>query len=111
MICLIHRIEKVMREINPYKNPDEDYYYEANNMMRLLPYFTIGKDNVLDLCMDAFQIYDNGDRKWVNIASKIHVVLHQQVCANRTKRFKEELMMKVFHPDRVERWLEQGYEF
>lgn len=110
MTCLIHRIEKVMREANPFKNANEDYYYEANNMMRLLPYFTIGKDSVLDLCMDAFQIYNNGDPKWVEIAGNMYVVLYQHAYAKRVKKFKEELMMKVWHPDRVEKWLEQGYE-
>jgi hypothetical protein len=34
----------------------------------------------------------------------------KQRCMNRTRKIKEELMMKVWHPDNLEKWLAQEFD-
>lgn len=73
MARLVDRIEEVMYSVNPFGFHEGDggnYYYEANNMIKLLAEFKLGQ-SILDLCMDAFQIYNDGNQKWVEIAEKI----------------------------------------
>jgi hypothetical protein len=71
MAKLVDRIERVMRTVNPFgftESGGGNYYYEANNMIRLLP---THKDSILELCMDSFQIYDNGSPIWKQLETAI----------------------------------------
>ena len=71
MTELVDKIERVMRTVNPFGFTSlggGDYYYEANNMVRLLPTY---KGSILELCMDSFQIYDNGSPIWKQLETAI----------------------------------------
>jgi hypothetical protein len=107
---LVDKIERAMYSVNPFGYREYgNYYYEANNLIKLLPYFKVG-DSVLDLCMDSFQIYNDGSNTWVQIAEKLEHIVRQYLSSVRSNLIKEELMMNVFHPHRVERWTEQGFD-
>ena len=72
---LVDQIERVFHDVNPFGYTDKDnYYFEANNLMKLLPYMN-KNDTVLDVCMDAFHIYYDGNPKWNTIANKIAQLL------------------------------------
>lgn len=97
MIRLVDRIERAMYSVNPFgytMNDGGNYYYEANNMMDLLHIFKLS-DSIIDLCMDSFQIYNDGHEQWVQLAEKIEHILRQQICGNRTKYIKSELTARV----------------
>ena len=71
MTELVDKIERVMRTVNPFgftESGGGDYYYEANNMVRLLPTY---KDSILDLCMDSFNIYYDRHPKWTELETAI----------------------------------------
>ena len=81
MTTLVDKIERVMRNVNPFgfiEAQGGDYYYEANNMVRLLPTY---KDSILDLCMDSFDIYYDHHPKWTELETAI------------TKLFREEKLL------------------
>jgi len=81
MTTLVDKIERVMRKVNPFgfiEAQGGDYYYEANNMVRLLPTY---KDSILDLCMDSFDIYYDHHPKWTKLETAI------------TKLFREEKLL------------------
>jgi len=81
MTILVDKIERVMRNVNPFgfiESQGGDYYYEANNMVRLLPTY---KDSILDLCMDSFDIYYDHHPKWTELETAI------------TKLFREEKLL------------------
>ena len=81
MTTLVDKIERVMRNVNPFgfiEAQGGDYYYEANNMVRLLPTY---KDSILDLCMDSFDIYYDHNSKWTELETGI------------TKLFREEKLL------------------
>ena len=81
MTTLVDKIERVMRNVNPFgfiEAQGGDYYYEANNMVRLLPTY---KDSILDLCMDSFDIYYDHNPKWTELETGI------------TKLFREEKLL------------------
>jgi hypothetical protein len=97
MTRLVDKIESVMRGVNPFNYAPHDggnYYYEANNMIKLLPYFEVG-DSMLDLCMDAFQIHNTGYPIWDQIAQNIEPLVLQHKSKLRTHRIQDELMMRV----------------
>jgi hypothetical protein len=78
MSRLVDKIERVMRTVNPFgfaEGQEGDYYYEANNMVRLLRAY---KWTMLELCMDSFDIYYDHHPKWTELESAI------------TKLFQEE---------------------
>jgi hypothetical protein len=71
MAELVDEIERVMRTVNPFgftESGGGDYYYEANNMVRLLP---THKGTILELCMDSFDIYYDHHPKWTELESAI----------------------------------------
>lgn len=64
---LVDKIERVMRTVNPFgfaKAQEGDYYYEANNMVRLLRTY---KRSILEMCMDSFDIYYDHHPKWTEL--------------------------------------------
>ena len=72
-------IEKTMRDANPFNfrsfEHDANYYYEARSLVRLLQTVPMTKDNALDMCMEAFQIYYDNNPLWDALATKLlHVV-------------------------------------
>jgi hypothetical protein len=71
MAELVDKIENVMRTVNPFGFTSlggGDYYYEANNMVRLLPTYT---GTILELCMDSFDIYYDHHPKWTELETAI----------------------------------------
>ena len=78
MTDIVDKIENVMRTVNPFGFTilgGGDYYYEANNMVRLLPTY---RYSILELCMDSFDIYYDRHPKWTELEAAI------------TKLFQEE---------------------
>ena len=71
MTELVDKIENVMRTVNPFRFTSlggGDYYYEANNMVSLLPTYT---DSIIELCMDSFNIYYDRHPKWTELETAI----------------------------------------
>jgi hypothetical protein len=71
MTELVDKIENVMRTVNPFGFTSlggGDYYYEANNMVSMLPTY---KDSILDLCMDSFNIYYDRHPIWTELETAI----------------------------------------
>lgn len=90
-----------MRNVNPFgfiEGQGGDYYYEANNMIKLIPTF---RGDRIDLCMDAFQLYDNGSPIWKQLEVEISQLLDQLKSNKRTKIIREELMSLAMSPQRV----------
>jgi len=83
MTRLIDDIERVMRDENPflYRNFENDanYFYEAKNMIVLLRKQMITEENMLDMCMDAFQLYYNNNPMWDRLAAKLFSVINQRL--------------------------------
>jgi len=78
MTELVDKIENVMRTVNPFGFTSlggGDYYYEANNMVSLLPTY---RYSILELCMDSFDIYHDRHPIWTELEDAI------------TKLFQEE---------------------
>jgi hypothetical protein len=78
MAELVDKIENVMRTVNPFGFTSlggGDYYYEANNMVRLLP---THKGTILELCMDSFDIYYDHHPKWSELESAIAELFSKQ---------------------------------
>jgi hypothetical protein len=78
MTDLVDKIEHAMRTVNPFGFTTlggGDYYYEANNMVRLLPTY---RYSILELCMDSFDIYYDRHPIWTELENAI------------TKLFQEE---------------------
>ena len=101
MPALIDEIESAMRKVNPFGLTDaqySDYYYEANNMINLLPTF---RGDIIDLCMDAFQLYDNGQPIWKQLEFEISQVLDKRKSIRRTKIIRAELLATVMSPERI----------
>jgi hypothetical protein len=77
MTELVYKIERVMRTVNPFgfsESQGGDYYYEAKNMVRMLPTY---KDSILDLCMDSFDIYYDHHPKWTELETAITNLLSE----------------------------------
>lgn len=101
MMPLVDEIERVMRNVNPFGYTDpqySDYYYEANNMIKLLPNF---KGDKLDLCMDSFQLYYDGSPVWKQLEAEISQLFDQIKSHKRTKIIRPELMALAMSPQRV----------
>ena len=101
MPALIDEIEHAMRKVNPFSYIDpqySDYYYEANNMINLLPTF---RGDRLELCMDAFQLYDNGQPIWKQLESEISQVLDKRKSIRRTNIIRSELLANAMSPERI----------
>jgi hypothetical protein len=101
MMPLVDEIERVMRKVNPFGYIDpqySDYYYEANNMIKLLPTF---KGDRIDLCMDSFQMYDNGSPIWKKLEAEISQLFDQIKSNKRTKIIRPELMALAMSPQRI----------
>jgi hypothetical protein len=78
MAKLVDKIERVMRIVNPFSFTESgggDYYYEANNMVRLLPTY---EGSILELCMDSFDIYYDHHPKWTELESAISELFSKQ---------------------------------
>jgi len=78
MTTLVDKIERVIRNVNPFgfiEAQGGDYYYEANNMVRLLPTF---RGIILDLCMDSFDIYYDHHPKWTELETAITKLLREE---------------------------------
>jgi len=79
MTALIDRIEKAMREVNPLRyrdfEHDANYYYEANNMIKLLRIQSMTEENALDMCMEAFQIYYDNNPVWSALSTSLLMVV------------------------------------
>ena len=78
MAELVDKIENVMRTVNPFVFTSlggGDYYYEANNMVRLLPTYT---GTILELCMDSFDIYYDHHPKWTELETAISELFSKQ---------------------------------
>jgi len=90
-----------MRKVNPFgfiEAQGGDYYYEANNMVRLLPTF---RGTILDLCMDSFDIYYDHHPKWTELEIAIGQFLDQRKSIRRTNIIRQELLATVMSPERV----------
>jgi hypothetical protein len=77
MAELIHKIERVMHDINPFgfvESRGGDYYFEAKNMITLLPGW---QGSVQELCMDSFHIYDDRSPVWKKLAGAITELLEE----------------------------------
>ena len=77
MTELVDKIENVMRTVNPFGFTSlggGDYYYEANNMVRLLPIY---KGSILELCMDSFDIYYDHHPIWIELETAITKLLSE----------------------------------
>jgi len=104
---LIDEIERVMRNVNPFgfSEPQySDYYYEANNMINLLQTF---RGDIIDLCMDAFQLYDNGQPIWKQLESEISQLLNKRKSIRRTKIIRAELLATAMSPERIVSMMER----
>jgi hypothetical protein len=78
MTTLVDKIENVMRTVNPFGFTSlggGDYYYEANNMIRLLPTY---KGSILEMCMDSFDIYYDHHPKWTELETAITKLLREE---------------------------------
>ena len=72
---LVDQVEEVFYHVNPFGYTDEhNYYFEANNLIKMLPYMK-KDDTVLDMCMDAFHIHYDGNPMWDRIANEIAQLL------------------------------------
>jgi hypothetical protein len=107
MPALIDEIESAMRKVNPFgliNAQYSDYYYEANNMIQLLPTF---RGERIDLCMDAFQLYDNGQQIWKELESEISQVLDKRKSIRRTNIIRSELLANAMSPERIVSMMER----
>jgi len=107
MPALIDEIESAMLKVNPFGFIDpqySDYYYEANNMIQLLPTF---RGDRLELCMESFQLYDNGQPIWKQLESEISQVLDKRKSIRRTKIIRAELLANAMSPERIVSMMER----
>jgi hypothetical protein len=75
MTELINKIERVMRDVNPFgfvESRGGDYFFEAKNMFKLLPDW---EGSVQELCMESFHIYDDGSPVWKKLAAAVSELL------------------------------------
>jgi hypothetical protein len=83
MRSLLDNIERAMRDENPFCyrsfEHDANYYYEAKNMLKLLRTQPMTEENMLDMCMDAFQLYYNNNPIWDRLAAKLFSVVNERL--------------------------------
>jgi hypothetical protein len=104
-ISLLPPLPESLISLSCKKNPFAEFPELPLDLLRLVYDTRIDKKSIeyIDLTSERVQRINKEIQEWMHLQSKERSV-------KRCKIYKEEIMMKVWHPSRIEKLLEMGYD-